>query len=65
MKSIIICPECGDLAYYNSYFGTYICESCAWADDRPRKQTTSIKTYRPKNAWRQTPKDIILVKGNG
>lgn len=33
MKSLKICPECGALAYYNSYFGTYICENCNWEDE--------------------------------
>lgn len=27
-----ICPECGKVLSYNSYFGAYICSSCNWED---------------------------------
>lgn len=30
MKSIIICPNCGKVLAYNSYFGAYICSNCNW-----------------------------------
>lgn len=33
MKSVVICPKCKNLAYFNSYFGAYICENCNWEDD--------------------------------
>ncbi len=32
MKNVRICPKCGNLVYFNSYFGAYICESCEWED---------------------------------
>lgn len=32
MKSVIVCPECKKLVYFNSYFGAYICQSCGWED---------------------------------
>lgn len=32
-----ICPECGKLVSYNSYFGSYICSNCEWHDDEPNK----------------------------
>lgn len=33
MKNMIICPECGGLVFFNSYFGAYICPNCSWEDD--------------------------------
>ena len=27
-----VCPKCGKLLSYNSYFGAYICEGCNWED---------------------------------
>ena len=25
-----ICPKCGKVLSYNSYFGAYICDECKW-----------------------------------
>lgn len=41
-----ICPECGGIAFYNSYFGAYFCNSCNWklkVSNKPRQ--TSGKTF--------------------
>ena len=27
-----ICPRCGKVVSYNSYFGAYICDNCNWED---------------------------------
>lgn len=27
-----ICPKCGKVISYNSYFGAYICTDCKWED---------------------------------
>lgn len=27
-----ICPKCGKVVSYNSYFGAYICTDCDWED---------------------------------
>lgn len=27
-----ICPKCGKVLAYNSYFGAYICTDCSWED---------------------------------
>lgn len=27
-----ICPKCGKVLAYNSYFGAYICTDCNWED---------------------------------
>ena len=28
-----ICPKCGGVASYNSYFGAYLCDKCDWRED--------------------------------
>jgi hypothetical protein len=33
-----LCPNCGKIADYNSYFGAYICSSCTWQDDTPNRE---------------------------
>ena len=38
MKSVKVCPMCKNLAYFNSYFGAYICENCNWEDDSYAKE---------------------------
>ncbi len=30
---IMICPVCGEIAAYNSHFGTIVCRACGWARD--------------------------------
>lgn len=30
---MILCKECGELAYFNSHFGAYICSNCSWKDE--------------------------------
>jgi uncharacterized Zn finger protein (UPF0148 family) len=27
---MVLCPECGNIAYRNSYFGVVYCHSCGW-----------------------------------
>lgn len=41
MKSVIVCPECKKLVYFNSYFGAYICDNCGWEDDSYAKKRDS------------------------
>lgn len=31
---MIVCPKCGKVLSYNSYFGAYICDNCQWEDAR-------------------------------
>lgn len=33
-----LCPECGKIAEYSSYFGVYRCTRCSWCDDTPNKE---------------------------
>lgn len=28
-----VCPKCGKVIGFNSYFGAYICDNCEWEDD--------------------------------
>lgn len=37
-----ICPKCGELVSYNSYFGAYICENCNWEDNTRAKLRDNI-----------------------
>ena len=32
-----VCPSCGRVVSYNSYFGTYLCANCNWEDRQIRK----------------------------
>lgn len=41
MKSVIVCPQCKKLVYFNSYFGAYICENCVWEDASYAKKRDS------------------------
>ncbi len=36
----MVCEKCGNLAYYNSYFGTVVCPQCGW-----RAKKTPPKRY--------------------
>lgn len=27
-----VCPKCGNVISFNSYFGGYICDECEWED---------------------------------
>ena len=48
-----ICPNCGKVLAYNSYFGAYICSNCNWEDSSTGKRRDSgIYSYS------------IQVKGN-
>lgn len=29
---MILCPKCGNIADYNSYFSAFICECCDWIE---------------------------------
>lgn len=34
---MILCPKCGAIANFNSYFGAYMCSECSWVDDSYNK----------------------------
>jgi len=29
-----LCPNCGKIADYSSYFGAYLCNQCDWRDNK-------------------------------
>lgn len=33
-----ICPRCGEIVDFNTYFGAYICSNCSWIDDSYNKE---------------------------
>ena len=35
---MIVCPKCGKVIGFNSYFGAYICEECEWEDATYNKE---------------------------
>mgnify|MGYP001016436971 CR=1 FL=1 len=37
-----LCPICGKIADYNSYFGAYICNNCSWKDDTPNRKRLAM-----------------------
>jgi uncharacterized Zn finger protein (UPF0148 family) len=41
---MIICPKCGCLIEFNSYFGEYSCNNCKWKDDTYKRQR--VEQYR-------------------
>lgn len=49
MKSVIICPKCKNLVYFNSYFGAYICENCDWENASYAKKRDSYINENKRN----------------
>lgn len=47
-----ICPKCGKVLSYNSYFGAYICDNCNWEDKIRTVQKTQIFRYTDSSAPR-------------
>ena len=29
---IMLCPDCGKIVDYSSYFGAYMCNKCSWKE---------------------------------
>jgi len=44
MEMTILCPECRNLANYNSHFGAYFCTQCKWEDRSPGRRRTERQT---------------------
>lgn len=38
-----LCPKCGSIVQYNSYFGAYICAHCYWEDAEMAKVRSLVK----------------------
>jgi hypothetical protein len=45
-----VCPKCGKIVSYNSYFGAYICDNCNWEDCSRTKQGRTIVRSVSKSA---------------
>lgn len=43
-----ICPKCGRVLSYNSYFGAYICTDCKWEDASIGIKRNQGKSYAHK-----------------
>jgi len=41
-----VCPDCGKVVDFNSYFGAYICEECGWEDNSYSEERTSYFSQR-------------------
>ena len=37
-----VCPICGKVIGYNSYFGAYVCDECEWEDDVYEQEDCSL-----------------------
>lgn len=59
-----ICPECGRLISYNSYFGAYICENCKWEDASNSKRRATCCVDRPSKFFSQKkmPQNLIRLR---
>ena len=45
---MIVCPKCGELAPFSTYFGAYICAKCNWKHESfniDRATATTSGTY--------------------
>lgn len=49
-----VCPNCGKVIGFNSYFGAYICENCKWEDDSYNQKRISYYA----NAQNEEGEDI-------
>ena len=44
-----LCPECGELASFNSHFGAYMCSKCSWRDNSYDRMRVSKNCSKPEN----------------
>lgn len=45
VTSMKVCPKCGKIANYNSYFGAYLCECCDWEERIKQLEHKYISTH--------------------
>lgn len=59
-----ICPKCGKVLSYNSYFGGYICADCKWENaDKGKKRNMGVSIYPGKTiASSLKPKKSLVLK---
>lgn len=41
-----ICPKCGKVVSYNSYFGVYLCSNCNWEYNPMRDKNSSYRLVK-------------------
>lgn len=41
-----VCPKCGRVISYNSYFDAYICDRCTWEDATIERRHSGVVCYR-------------------
>lgn len=41
-----VCPKCGKVVGFNSYFGAYICDDCGWEDDTYNQMRIQYYAHR-------------------
>lgn len=58
-----ICPNCGKVLSYNSYFGAYICTDCNWEDARlGQKRNMGVQITITRSASKTLIKKVTLAK---
>lgn len=45
--TVELCPNCGDLLCWNSYFGAMTCPSCCWRKPRSRRYLVRKRIKKP------------------
>lgn len=51
-----MCPKCGKIVSYNSYFGAFICGNCNWEDcPRARLSVTARNISKSTSSSRKHP----------
>ena len=56
-----VCPCCGRILSFNSYFGAFICDRCHWEDDSVvRVRRCGIKRYTIISGKLEIPKVASL-----
>lgn len=40
-----VCPHCGEIVTYNSYFGAYICNKCGWEPDTEERRDGTARVF--------------------
>lgn len=58
-----VCPNCGKLLSYNSYFGAYICEDCNWEDaSRSKERDAWCRESRSKHSIYKITRGMVLPR---
>ncbi len=55
-----VCPKCGKVIGFNSYFGAYICDECEWEDDTYNQER--IDYFAQKGSNQQKSKENCMLQ---